>query len=747
MGTRTEEPAHAGSNHSRRRGRSPSSGRLRWTALGSVLAVSASLLGGAVFAAPAHAVANTVVSLTFDDANDNQFAAATTMRNANLRGTFFVNSGFLNAPTYMTTAQAQQLQADGHEIGGHSVTHPDLAVTGADEARRQVCNDRVNLTSMGLDIRSFAYPFASSNPAAEAIVRDCGYNSARGLGDIRSKNPESATFPVAERIPPANLFYTGAPDQVDSTWTLADLQNVVTQSVNGGGGWVQLTFHHVGRDGEPLSIPSTVFAQYTNWLRDEVTAGRIEVKPVRDVIGGATKPIVAGPAAPAPITSGNLLQNPGLQTPSSVAGVPRCWAFGGFGVNTPQFSQVAGRTSTIAQQLTMTNYVDGDAKLLPTLDLGECAPGAVPGRAYVIKAWYKSTGPTQFELYYRTGLGTWRYWTSSPLYNAAADWTQLTFTSPPVPEGASAISMGLNLTSNGILVTDDYELTVSGTTPPPTPPPAPAPTPPAAVAAINAAAAASPGVGTASGAVVCGLVSGGCYQNYQNGSIHWTQATGARITRGAIAAAWAGQRWENGPLGYPTSNEVGGLKNGGVYQNFQGGTVHWTPATGARITKGAIGAAWAAQGWENGGLGYPTGNEVTGLKNGGAYQNFQGGVVHWSPATGARITRGAIDAAWASFNWENGFLGYPTSNEIVGLRNGGVYQNFQGGVIYWSPATGARSNAGAIRNAYASQGWENGRLGYPTTNEFRLSATLVAQDFQGGRITWSAATGAAITYR
>jgi uncharacterized protein with LGFP repeats len=189
-----------------------------------------------------------------------------------------------------------------------------------------------------------------------------------------------------------------------------------------------------------------------------------------------------------------------------------------------------------------------------------------------------------------------------------------------------------------------------------------------------------------------------------------------------------------------------GLANGGCYQNYQGGVVHWSPATGARITKGAINAAWAGQNWENGSLGYPTSNETGGLKNGGVYQNFQGGVIHWSPATGARITKGAINAAWAALSWENGFLGYPTSNEITGLRNGGVYQNFQGGVIYWSGASGAHSNAGAIRQAYASQGWENGRLGYPTSNEVPLGSGVV-QYYQGGHITWSTSNGAVISYR
>jgi subtilisin family serine protease len=196
-------------------------------------------------------------------------------------------------------------------------------------------------------------------------------------------------------------------------------------------------------------------------------------------------------------------------------------------------------------------------------------------------------------------------------------------------------------------------------------------------------------------------------------------------------------------IGAPLKPVTCGLTGGGCYQNYEGGVIHWSPATGARITKGAIRTTWAAQSWENGDLGYPMSNEMGGLKNGGVYQNFQGGIIHWSPASGARITKGAINSAWGALNWENGFLGYPTSNEITGLRNDGVYQSFQGGVIYWSPGSGAHSNAGAIRNAYASQGWENGRLGYPTSNEI-ADGTGVVQYYQGGRITWSATTGTAI---
>lgn len=80
-------------------------------------------------------------------------------------------------------------QFAGNEIGGHSVTHADLAFADTGGATRQICNDRSSLTSLGFRVTSFAYPYASSTPAIENIASSCGYNSARGLGDISSHVP------------------------------------------------------------------------------------------------------------------------------------------------------------------------------------------------------------------------------------------------------------------------------------------------------------------------------------------------------------------------------------------------------------------------------------------------------------------------------------------------------------------------------------------------------------------------------
>ena len=96
---------------------------------------------------------------------------------------------------------------------------------------------------------------------------------------------------------------------------------------------------------------------------------------------------------------------------------------------------------------------------------------------------------------------------------------------------------------------------------------------------------------------------------------------------------------------------------------------------------------------------------------------------------------GAIGAQWRRLGGSSGFLGDPTSAERR-LRGGGASQSFQGGQIHWSPATGAHPTKGAIQRTWAAAGWERGRYGYPTGDEYP-TPTGMAQQFQGGTITWT----------
>ncbi|MGY1811576.1 Ig-like domain-containing protein [Blastococcus sp. SYSU D00820] len=234
---------------------------------------------------------------------------------------------------------------------------------------------------------------------------------------------------------------------------------------------------------------------------------------------------------------------------------------------------------------------------------------------------------------------------------------------------------------------------------------------------------------------VCGLRDGGCWQGFQGATVHSSSATGARLSYGWIRDAWARTGWENGFLGYLTTDPVCGLRGGGCWQGFQGGTIHSSAASGAHVSYGWIRDAWARTGWENGPLGYPTTDPICGLALGGCWQGFQGGTIHSSSATGAHVSYGWIRDAWARTGWENGSLGYPTTDPVCGLRGGGCWQGFQGGTIHSSPATGAQITTGWIRDAWGRTGWENGRLGYPTGPRVCDARGDCSQPFQGGTIT------------
>ena len=106
--------------------------------------------------------------------------------------------------------------------------------------------------------------------------------------------------------------------------------------------------------------------------------------------------------------------------------------------------------------MTVTGYHSGDAKLLPQLDLGQCSLPVRPGQSYTLGTWYQSTAQTQYSVYYRTWSGRWAYWTSSPYFPASPGWAHARWATPPVPAGATGLSFGLALFSNGSLTTDSY---------------------------------------------------------------------------------------------------------------------------------------------------------------------------------------------------------------------------------------------------------------------------------------------------
>ena len=215
-----------------------------------------------------------------------------------------------------------------------------------------------------------------------------------------------------------------------------------------------------------------------------------------------------------------------------------------------------------------------------------------------------------------------------------------------------------------------------------------------------------------------------------------------RVT-GDIGVAYERLGGARGFLGQPVTGEIRTPDGRGAYVAFQNGAIYWSPATGSHELHGSIRAEWARTRWEAGPLGFPATDEVRTPNGRGAYNAFQGGSIYWSPATGAREVRGAIRDAWARTGWEAGILGFPTTAESRTPDGRGAYNHFQGGSVYWSPGNGAWPVYGAIREAWFAEGAEE-FLGFPITAEtdfFYGGQLRRHQNFENATIIWSATDG------
>lgn len=89
-------------------------------------------------------------------------------------------------------------------------------------------------------------------------------------------------------------------------------------------------------------------------------------------------------------------------------------------------------------------------------------------------------------------------------------------------------------------------------------------------------------------------------------------------------------------------------------------------------------------------------------------------------------------------------LGAPTNNQQAN-PDGGVYQQFDGGVIIYK--TQAYVVWGLIRDAWNAAGGSQGKLGYPTSDEVDTPDGQKKSTFEHGTITWKPGDAqATVTY-
>lgn len=101
--------------------------------------------------------------------------------------TFFVVSGFIGKSSswdvyrqqHMNTEEIRSLLDSGHQIGSHTVTHPDLTRIPEKRVLEELEESKKSLENIfGVEVAFLSYPFGRFDSRILRIAQECGYKAA-----------------------------------------------------------------------------------------------------------------------------------------------------------------------------------------------------------------------------------------------------------------------------------------------------------------------------------------------------------------------------------------------------------------------------------------------------------------------------------------------------------------------------------------------------------------------------------------
>ncbi len=239
----------------------------------------------------------------------------------------------------------------------------------------------------------------------------------------------------------------------------------------------------------------------------------------------------------------------------------------------------------------------------------------------------------------------------------------------------------------------------------------------------------------------------GAGQHFENGSMYWSNATGAHEVHGAIKDKWKTLGWENSFLGFPKTDETATPDKKGRFNFFEGGAIYFHPNIGTYAIDNSKIKVWEKEGWEKGKLGYPVSDAV--IKNNNEMQQFEFGAIVSCKASAYKVlfnsqrSKDGVYTKWIKTGGFDSYLGdIINGNKNYPKNHKYHFAEFQNGYIYESGSSAVVIKKGPIFEYFAKQGFENGHLGYPIQDEFTKSDGIIVQSFEHGTVFWSKSLGA-----
>ena len=186
-----------------------------------------------------------LVSINFDDGYQSMFDNGLPILDAaGLKSTQYIITQKVDTDSYVTLDEVMQMYNNGHEIGVHTRTHPNLTTLTNPQMADEILGAKQDLISWGIMPTTLAYPYGGYNSTVEAVVQSAGLRGARDSDLGYNSSGVGLTFggPLNHDTYPLELWSEAA--EMDMNTTLSDVTSEIDYAV-ANNLWLIILLHRV----------------------------------------------------------------------------------------------------------------------------------------------------------------------------------------------------------------------------------------------------------------------------------------------------------------------------------------------------------------------------------------------------------------------------------------------------------------------------------------------------------------------
>jgi len=209
-----------------------------------------------------------MITLTMDDGlvNVHNYMLPI-LRSHNITATVYVVTDYVGkVPGRMTVEDLRDLQANGWEIGSHTLDHKHLTDLPFLQVLSELRDSKKWLVSRGINVRSVAFPYGDDNQAIRSWASRY-YEVSRGTARY---------YTSYKNILPADKYVKGMSLPVDHNITYNYIDRAIAEK-----SWIIFYFHNVYSNGT-ITDNGQSLNEIADYISQKVKAGQLETVTLID---------------------------------------------------------------------------------------------------------------------------------------------------------------------------------------------------------------------------------------------------------------------------------------------------------------------------------------------------------------------------------------------------------------------------------------------------------------------------------